>query len=281
MEAVGAGLGSDVDDSAKREAVFGGHGTGLDFKFLHRVDGEVGVEVGVVAVGRDHAIDQHIVDGVGTAVDAPIAEAGAAVGESALNGSGVGMNVGGEQDEGERIASVEGQFLDVTVFDDLSDGAVFGVDDRRGTGDLDGFGDGSDIEADIDFGLLIDLQDDPGADGFLEAGMLGDDLIGADVQGGSGVETVLIGFGVDGAVGIDVDDGDFCAGDGGSAGIGDGTENGSAALLGHCWKRGGDGAAQKGCERYYVELRHGSSLLRARNAMAQTCPRPRMSFSLP
>ena len=121
------------------EAVLGGHGAGLHFEFLHGIHREVRVEIGVVAVRGDHAIDQQVVRGVGAAVDAPVAETGAAIGEAALHRSGVGVHIGRQQHQRESVAAVQGQLLHALVLDHLADGGVFRVDQRGFGRDLHRF----------------------------------------------------------------------------------------------------------------------------------------------
>jgi hypothetical protein len=150
---------------------------------------------------------QHVVDGIGTAVNTPITQAGAAIGESALQGPGVGVNVRRQQDQGESVAPIERQLLHAAVCNHLAEGPVFGVDHWRFSSDLHRFRDRADFQMNVDLRLLIDFQNNAGVHRFLEAAAFHADLVVAYVERRRGIKSVRIGLGVDGVVGVHVDDG--------------------------------------------------------------------------
>src|SRR5207253_7967356 len=67
---------------------------------------------------------------------------------------------------------------------DLATGCRLGFEQRRGAGDLDGFGDITDLEADVEAGLLGGAKRDPILDIRLEALSFNAKLVGAGIQVG-------------------------------------------------------------------------------------------------
>ena len=208
VEVVGPGLEVDVDDAAHGAAVLGGVGVGLDLELLDGVDGGLdhlaaalgaGELVGVVVDAVDHEVVLGDLHAAG-------AEAAVAAAAGGLDGAGR------EQGELVVLAAVEGHVDDAAVVDHLALAGFDGVELQGVGGDDDVLGDGADFKGEIEFGPLIDREDDAGTSDGLEALLLDGDGVGAGLQQGNGVVAIGVGLGLSGDVGGDVGDGNACRG---------------------------------------------------------------------
>ncbi len=124
MKLVRAALRRHVDDAAERETIFRGHGPGLYFELLHCIYSKIGVEVGVVAILRRHAIHHQIVGRVRSPVDAQIAKTRPAVAEAALHRPGIRVNIVRKEYQSERIAPIQREIRHEVIPDHLAQGGV-------------------------------------------------------------------------------------------------------------------------------------------------------------
>jgi hypothetical protein len=108
--------------------------------------------------------------------------------------------------------------------------------------DVDGFGDGADLELDVEAGFFERLEDDVGADDAAEAVLFDSDVLGGGFEKRCGVEAGFVGLRDDGGVLGEVRDGDFGAGDGSAGGVRDGAGEAGADFL----RGGGRGGEQAG-----------------------------------
>ena len=228
VEVIGAGAGGDVDDAAGAATVFGGVAVGLDTDFLD----EVGVGEGV----GDGAVGVHVVAAIHEVVDA--------VGFAAADGNGDliggleggadvladGDDAGGDGDELEGVAPIEGELDHAGVVDDVAEDGVGGIDGGGLAADLDDFGGGTDREGGIDPEALVDLEFDAGLAEALEA--FGFDVEGVGTNGKGGESEEAGGVRRAGAddAGLFMADADLRGRDGGAAGVRNGAGEATGAL---------------------------------------------------
>ena len=156
------------------------------------------------------------------------------LGTAAAAAGAIAEDAGGQARELEDVAAGRGQGLEFTAGDGAGDVGRVGIDERRHrSGDLHGFGDGADLELDVECVCLFAVDDDIVKLLGLEALFLHRQGV---VTGGQTVDSVgagAVGDGFAGRIGVVADQGDLGAGDDGPAGIGnDALQAGAVLRLG-------------------------------------------------
>jgi len=130
----------------------------------------------------------------------------------AAAGIGAGGDAGLNEDEVEGVAAAgtdDGEVLDDFLFEEVAHIAGGGgLDGLVGAADFDGFGDGAELEGDVDGGRLADGDGVVAGGELLEAGAFDEDGVAA---GGDGFEDVGAGgggFGLKDGIGALVFEGD-------------------------------------------------------------------------
>jgi hypothetical protein len=123
----------------------------------------------------------------------------------------------GEYGKLEGVAAVKREVNHAFGVDNVAEDGVLGVDGGGLSGDLNGFGDGAELEGGVDAEAFVDLK----ADVFLEEALetVGFDfqLVEAGAQGSEGVLSLAVGGDLAGGVVASVAEGDLGSGDGGAA----------------------------------------------------------------
>ena len=234
VELIGTAFDDHLQDGTAVLSVFGGVGRGLHAELFEGIDrwGEGGgVDAGF---GGDDAVESHLLVDFALAVGADgnaVSGDGEAAGTIEAHADAE-LNAGDEDGEGGDVAAVEREFNDAFVIDIAADGGVFGFEGGAGGGDFDDFRCLTDLELEIDTGLLLELDGDVLLlFGFESRG--GDaDRVFADIDEGEGEVAFAIGDGLTGGAGTASAEGDFGAGNGGARGVGDGAEDFGGRRLG-------------------------------------------------
>ena len=137
MKAVGAAFGDDVEDAASGAPVFGGEAVRFHLEFLDHVGVSVDDWLVLAGGGVGRAIEEELV-GVGALAVDGVGDGGDLIDDEIVDALRI-ADTGDEHGEGIGVASEEGQFRHLLVADDLADGGVFAVEQRRLRGDFDCF----------------------------------------------------------------------------------------------------------------------------------------------
>jgi len=135
-------------------------------------------------------------------------ERAVAAGGSAEHGPWIRRRAGLQLDQLESIAAVQRQFGDALLVNEVRDPALFGVDEGRVSLDRDGFGDGADLENEVQPHDLADGQEDARLGQRLEPLELRRHRVGAARQVRETVEAVDRRHGGPGVVRAGMDSGD-------------------------------------------------------------------------
>jgi hypothetical protein len=136
----------------------------------------------------------------------------------------------GEYGKLEGVAAVKREVNHAFGVDNVAEDGVLGVDGGGLSSDLNGLGDGAELEGGVDAEAFVDLK----ADVFLEEALetVGFDfqLVEAGAQGSEGVLSLAVGGDLAGGVVASVAEGDLGSGDGGAAGVENGAAEGARSL---------------------------------------------------
>ena len=234
MQAVGAGFDGGVEDGACGAAQLGAELAGLHLDLrdgVHRRQDDV--------VG---AVEE--VDGVGVVVDA-VQQVVVLRGAQAVGGEGSGSGIaagvglgrlraGSELGEEGEVASVERHVVDSLLADHLANRRILGLQQRRSGGDLDGFRRGARLELNVDHQVLRDVHHQVLLGGLGKALRGDSDGVVSDSDRREGVETVGVGFSLQGRTLVRVQEGHLRVGNNRAAGILNRTGNRSFVHLTKC-----------------------------------------------
>ena len=196
----------DVSDGATGVAELGIEVGGGDVDGLDGFGGgDEGGEVAVVDFVFD-AFDLEVVELAALAVDTD--------GERVLRVIEFGMgaerstDAGHEEEQALVVPGVEHRHgLELFLVDLAAGVGAVGLEEGRGGGaDVDGVGDGAGGEFEVDAGGRVRQEFDAGAEGFIEAGLLGFDAIGAWIETDEEEVAGVVGLGNAAGVGLGFDD---------------------------------------------------------------------------
>lgn len=207
VELVGAGFLIDEDDAAVGASVFGGVGVGFDAKLLDGVnDGEVGDLSGFGLKDADAVVEV-------------FADAGARSIDAGEGGSGREVDAGREGDQGNEVASVDGEIDDALLIE-LERHSAAGLGERGDVGgDVKGLGDVAQGEGEIEGEAIRGAEGESGAGEGREAGMGDGEGVGSGGEGDE-VEAAIGGGGLgEGDIEGGMGEADGGVGEGGSGRI--------------------------------------------------------------
>jgi hypothetical protein len=122
------------------------------------------------------------------------------------------IGIRGERHRVQVLASVERKLRDGLTGDHGAEGRVFGPQQIGAGRNLDGLGNLSDLEGEIETHGLLHFDFDVVADLGLETGMFGLDIVDAGRHCGEGIEALTVAVGEAESVGAGVGQGDHGAG---------------------------------------------------------------------
>ena len=167
MQLSRARLGDDVDGAAARLRELRGRERGLGVEFLHRFHGRIDGDGERVAVGVVGAVEEEGVLGGARAVDGRIECDGAAsplldvvvdvVDEAAELARD---SAGSERDQRDDVAGRQRKLVDFGLVHAIADGGAIGIDRGDGSRDGDAVAAGSESQANVLPGFLVDFEGD-------------------------------------------------------------------------------------------------------------------------
>ena len=208
---VGAALGDGIQNRTGGVA----HG-GIETGSLHLEFGD-----GVLRqLESDQRIAASVEEGVGHAIDGVfVGVKRVAVGgelrrgavEAALALTEIGRidHARRQQHELVRIARLQRKIFDLALFDDLTEGDVRGLDQRRAARDFDALGGVAHLEPEFDGEHVIDAHGDIGAAGLLKSSELGGEVVDAGKQVRKRVAAGIIRAGAEDGAGLFADSSHF------------------------------------------------------------------------
>ena len=117
--------------------------------------------------------------------------------------AGRGRDAGGELGDVDEVASVERRVVDGGGADDLADGGLLGLQQRRGGVDGDALGDGSGLQLEVDGEALLDVEMEVLLGGGLHAGRRGAEAVVADLDGREDELSDAVRFAVEDESGVE------------------------------------------------------------------------------
>ncbi len=252
-----------VDDRAGVAPVLRRVVAGLNLELLDRVHrGDDGLRLAIL-LAHDRrvvvdAIDQEIVLADRLAVaDEAAAEAGVTE-RPPVAAPNLGCDAGGEQRQRLVVASADRQVFDLLALDGVVERGRFGLQQRRGPGDLHDLDHISHLEREVNAEPIAGMNLDSRPHGLLETFGLYRNLVDPDPERACDVGAAGIGLPFARDVGVDFADGDRSAGYHGPGRIGDRAGNDTLVRLSPC-----QGCRDECCSQRPGQSNHESSLGRA------------------
>ena len=215
VQAVGAGLETDVDHRSRLPSIFRG-GILLDVEFLDGINGQNGGGVS----GNAGPVDDRLAR-VRFAVEQTFDEVGIVLGAQAIAAgggeaaSGIADNAGTKLQQVFVIAAVEGKIVDFLVAQGSAESGGRGVDQGHIAADFDGFVHVAGGERQVHLGIGGNLEQNAGTGDGLESLGFGANRVGAGREGGDKIVAGIVGGGGPGGTALHIGDDDTGPGDGG------------------------------------------------------------------